>query len=489
MALSIGLAIVRPKRHRLGYGLMMTAAVIITAGSLFTANVFANVKHFTDGIANGIKDVTITYLIIAPLPPNMTNPDAIGQPSGQTSTPGTTTSTTTPTTKQPTTASTHPTETTSASSTTSPHEQPRTPHTSLEQLTNANIGILLSDPNYKKATKILNNLVTANVVNLNAASDVTVAMSNNTIQGACIDRSIYRLWAEYNPEFFASIEVIKTFEMKITPDPPTPDSSDPATPFVIYISGIDTMEGLDEVGRSDSNMLFAVNPTTGHIALINTPRDYYVQLHDTSGYPDKLTHSGVYGIDMSVGTIEDLYDVEIDYWIRINFASVVDIVNAVGGIDVNVALAFRCYAGAYDWDGYDFHTGLTHMDGSQALCFSRERKAFEDGDRQRGKNQQAVIEALIEKLSRPSILLNYNAVLNALAPNMQTTMPSERITSLARRQLDLGTDWSITEYSVTGSDAYRPSYSLGAREVYVMLPDWGTVSEAKKLLTDVLSGR
>jgi LCP family protein required for cell wall assembly len=357
-------------------------------------------------------------------------------------------------------------------------------------LAGRNIGIIVNDPNRAKATDILNNLISANQIELNSASDVVSAMGEGSIQAACVDRSIYRLWAEHEPEFFTGIEVVKTFRMKITPDPPQPISDDPATPFIVYISGIDTSEGLDEVGRSDSNMLFAVNPATGRIALINTPRDYYVQLHNTSWYPDKLTHAGTYGIDMSVGTMEDLYDIHIDYWVRINFSSVVDIVNAVGGIDVDVPLAFRCYAGAYTWDGYQFDVGLTHMDGSQALCFSRERKAFEDGDRQRGKNQQAVIEALIEKLSRPSILLNYNAVLNALAPNMETSMPSERIASLAKRQLDLGTDWQVTEYSVSGYDDWKPTYSMGSdKMLYVMTPDQATVDEAKALIDDVMSGR
>ncbi|MDR0435465.1 MAG: LCP family protein, partial [Propionibacteriaceae bacterium] len=414
----------------------------------------------------------------------MTNPDLEAQTTPTTdptdpSTPGEPGDE--PTTAPTTDPGTTPTET--------PGQPPRWPHTPLEELSGSDLGIIRSDPNRVEATKILHNLVTATVVELNAASDLATAMTEGSIQGACVDRSIYRLWAEYTPEFFARIEVVRTFQMKIIPDPPEPGAADPATPFVLYVSGIDTIDDLDDTGRSDSNMLFAVNPATGSIALINTPRDYYVQLRDTWGYPDKLTHAGVYGIDTSVGTMEDLYGVQIDYWVRINFASVIDIVDAVGGIDVNVPVAFHCYAGAYNWDGIQFDEGLTHMNGMEALCFSRERNAFEEGDRQRGKNQQAVIEALIEKLSRPSILLNYNAVLNALAPNIQTSMPSERITSMARRQLDLGTEWRITEYSVTGTDAYRPTYSLGSREVYVMLPDETTVAEAKALIATVLEGR
>jgi len=171
-------------------------------------------------------------------------------------------------------------------------------------------------------------------------------------------------------------------------------------PYTIYISGIDSYGEVDTVSRSDVNILAVVNPKDNKVLLVNTPRDYYVQLHGTTGVRDKLTHAGIYGIDMSKNTLQDLYGTKVDYTVRINFSSLLKLVDAAGGINVYSDYTFKA-------GGYSFVQGYNTLDSKQALVFARERYAFADGDRQRGKHQQRVIEALITKLSQPRVLLGY----------------------------------------------------------------------------------
>ena len=160
--------------------------------------------------------------------------------------------------------------------------------------------------------------------------------------------------------------------------------------FSIYISGIDTSGNISNVSRSDSNTVVTVNTETHQVLLTSIPRDYYVTLHSKNA-KDKLTHSGIYGIAETVNTVEDLLDTDINYYVRVNFTTVIKLVDTLGGIDVNSDYAFTS-------GEFNFVKGMNHMNGKQALAFSRERHAFKDGDNQRIKNQQKVIEAIINKV-------------------------------------------------------------------------------------------
>jgi len=244
-------------------------------------------------------------------------------------------------------------------------------------------------------------------------------------------------------------------------------------PFIVYVSGIDTYGEIDTVSRSDVNMLIVVNPQTNRVLLVNTPRDYYVQLHGTTGDKDKLTHAGTYGIEMSRKTLEDLYGVPIDAYVRVNFSSLVAIIDALGGVDV--------YS---DYDFKEFHTGYNRVNGEQALEFARERYSFSEGDRQRGKNQQHVIEAIITKMNDPKNMLNYRKILNATAGAVQTNMGGDSLAKLVNHQLDTMHPWKVTSISVDGTGAMLPTYSAGAQPLYVMVPDEQTVDVAKKAIAD-----
>ena len=190
--------------------------------------------------------------------------------------------------------------------------------------------------------------------------------------------------------------------------------------FALYISGIDQWGSVSTVrGRSDVNIVAIVNPKIHKVLLINTPRDYYVQLHGKTGLKDKLTHAGVYGIDMSLNTLEDLYDINIDYYLRVNFDTLVKLVDVIGGIEV---YSDKTFISSHQRD-WKIKEGMNKMDGKQALAYSRERYAYKEGDRHRGKNQQDVITAIIKKASSSKVILTkYNSILDTLEGSFQTNI-------------------------------------------------------------------
>ncbi len=253
-------------------------------------------------------------------------------------------------------------------------------------------------------------------------------------------------------------------------------------PFNVYISGIDTYGEISSVSRSDVNMVATVNPETHQILLTSIPRDYYVKLHGKTGYNDKLTHAGLYGVDTSVKTIEDLLNIEINYYIKVNFTSVIDIVNAINGVEVYSDYSFTSL------DGYNYSKGYNKVNGEEALSFARERKAFNSGDRQRIKNQQALLEAMFRKCTSPSIITRYNSLLNSISNSFVTNMPTDRLTSLLKKQLKNKYKWTITSNSLEGSNSSNYTYSYSASKLYVMEPDKDSITKAKELIDSVVNG-
>lgn len=259
-------------------------------------------------------------------------------------------------------------------------------------------------------------------------------------------------------------------------------------PFVVYLSGVDTRGDLTDNARSDVNILAAVNPLTKRVALVNTPRDYYVDLAGTDS-KDKLTHAGLYGVETSMETLGNLYGVPVDHYVRINFAGFIDIVDALGGIDVYSDYTFTSVGSPGYYDPTDFVEGWNHLDGAAALAFARERHAFATGDIQRGINQMKVIEAMLNKIKSPAILTSYSRLLAAVSDNFVTSLSSNQITALVRMQLSDFAVWDIENYSVTGSSSSSTHcYSAQGQKLYVMMPDEESVAGAQALIQSVLSG-
>ena len=251
--------------------------------------------------------------------------------------------------------------------------------------------------------------------------------------------------------------------------------------FAMYISGIDSRSGLISKSRSDVNILAVINPDTRQILLVSTPRDFYVPLPISNGVPDKLTHAGIYGVDVSMGTLEMLYDIEIDYYFRVNFSGFEQIIDALDGVTVYSDVAFTALNKHY------IREGENHLYGEAALAFSRERYAFSDGDRKRGENQMKVIKAVIEKAMSPTLLTNYASIMESVSGSFETSMPYDKIAELVRNQLDNGGSWNIVSTSVNGTGDYKVPYSMSS-EAYVMIPDQTTVDAAKAKIQQVYNG-
>lgn len=284
-------------------------------------------------------------------------------------------------------------------------------------------------------------------------------------------------------ENFKSLtKTIYNFSIKIKQEDISKDVDVTDKTFAIYISGIDTYGDISSVSCSDVNMLLVVNPKTHQILMVSIPRDYYVQLHGTTGNKDKLTHAGSYGIEMSIQTIEDLLDMNINYYVKVNFTSLIDIVDALGGVEVYSEYTFTSI------EGYSYTAGYNSVDGIQALWFARERKAFLDGDRQRGRNQQALIDAIFRKATSKSVITKYNSLLNGIKGSFVTNMSVDRITALIKMQLSDNAKWTITSTSLDGTDSSNYTYTYSNQLLYVMEPNMDSVEAAKSMIDQVYNG-
>lgn len=251
--------------------------------------------------------------------------------------------------------------------------------------------------------------------------------------------------------------------------------------FNVYISGIDTSGNIGNVSRSDANILMSINTDTHEALLTSIPRDYYVTLH-SYGAKDKLTHSGIYGVNETVKTVEDLLDTDINYYVRVNFTTVIKLVDKLGGIDV-----YSDYSFTTSDKLYTFKKGYNHMNGEEALRFSRERYAFEGGDNQRVKNQQHVIEAVMKKvLNSTTLLTKYTDILDSLKGSFQTNIAQDDISALVKDQINNMSSWTIKSNSLTGTGASSSTYSMGSTKLYVMVPNSTSVTSAKEKIDEVL---
>ncbi|MBP3851308.1 MAG: LCP family protein, partial [Erysipelotrichaceae bacterium] len=260
-------------------------------------------------------------------------------------------------------------------------------------------------------------------------------------------------------------------------------------PFTVLISGSDSRKGIDETARSDSNMLVTVNPKEKILLMVSIPRDYYVQIDCdatmgcAAGEYDKLTHTGLYGTEVTEMTIEHLLSVEINYHARVCFSTLVNVVDALGGISVSNETTFRDR-----YDKYTFEEGVNHLDGDMALAYARERYAFASGDRQRGRNQMKVLSAIVRKAASPSIVTQYQDVLYAISDTFTTNMSTDEMMALVNLQLQDHSSWRIYSFSMDGQGASMPSIEYGS-DVSVIEPDSQAVTQVRKDIRAVKNGQ
>lgn len=283
--------------------------------------------------------------------------------------------------------------------------------------------------------------------------------------------------------FNDNVKTIYTFTVRKTVKKPSqPKNKDV---FNIYISGIDTYGPITTVSRSDVNIIMTVNLNTKKILLTTTPRDSYVKIPDGGGNQyDKLTHAGIYGVETSEKTLENLYGIDIDYYARINFTSFMNLIDLLGGIEVVNTQSFTSH-------GYDFPTGKIALDSKKALIFARERYQLDGGDNDRGKNQEKVIAAIIRKMTSFKSLANFSSLLNGLSDSIQTNMTSDKLLAIANKQIADGNRFTVTSQDVTGtgSTGMLKSYAMPEANLYMYSLDEQSLSKAKSAILNVMEGQ
>ena len=336
-------------------------------------------------------------------------------------------------------------------------------------------------------------------------STLVDALLNNEVDAIIYNSTYTQLLAEEIEGFDKMVKVLVTCDLTfqdidkyhdmvkdntVIPPPPTEDNNETIQPneptlphepensdvFAVYLSGIDVYGSISLKSRSDVNIIAIVNPKEYKVLLVTTPRDYFVPIPGVSnGKPDKLTHAGIYGVQASMDTLGELYGINLDYYFRVNFTSFEKIVDALGGVDVYSEYSFSTR-------GYSFNKGNNHVNGAAALVFARERYSFAAGDNQRGKNQQQLIKAIIQKACSPAILTAAGEILDSVRANIDTNIPEEMIQDMIRNQLSDNREWQVEMLAATGTGDYDEPYSMPGFNAYVMVPNQESVSKIKEAI-------
>ncbi|MDD4187654.1 MAG: LCP family protein [Bacilli bacterium] len=354
------------------------------------------------------------------------------------------------------------------------------PYEKLKDLKDKKISVYESNSEtYEKAVDKLQSKLNYEEVLEESITTGVSKVINKESDAIFISESLMAIYKEDYEEEYAQLRILESIDILVrtTGDFKTVDVK--RKPFVVYLSGSDARGSINKVSRSDVNLLAVINPKKSKILLINTPRDYYVTLASKNA-KDKLTHAGIYGIEESALTLATLYDVDVNYYARVNFTSFVKIIDALGGIKADSKYSFS-------YDGYTFRKGINSLTGASALAFSRGRKMLPEGDISRGYNQQAVIAGIINKASSPSLLTKYNSLLNSLESGVMTNIDKNTINKLVNLQLDENIKWKIENYNAKGTGAMMTTYSAGSARLSVLEPDEESVSEIKLKIKELMN--
>ena len=316
--------------------------------------------------------------------------------------------------------------------------------------------------------------------------DEAKALMNGEIQAMIYNSSQTSIIQEQIPEFSQETRIIYTHNFVLQIENEAVDVS-MSEPFTVYLSGMDTYNEVSSADRSDVNIIAVVNPKSHQILLITTPRDYYVPIPGVSGGKrDKLTHAGIYGVDASMRTLEELYETDIQFFGRVNFTSLINIVDALGGLEVISDEEFDT-----GWEsGAEIHVneGINYFDGTSALAFCRERHALGDGDNARGRHQQAVITAMIKKMMSPAMLRGATEIIQSVSDGVDTNFTMDQIQALIKTQLRKNAEWKIYSVSAEGFADKQYCYSSGNTLLYVTIPNENSIANIKELINRVEAG-
>lgn len=316
--------------------------------------------------------------------------------------------------------------------------------------------------------------------------DEANALMNGEIQAMIYNSSQTSIIQEQIPEFSQEIKIIYTHNVVLQIANEAVDVS-MSEPFTVYLSGMDTYNEISSADRSDVNIIAVVNPKSHQILLVTTPRDYYVPIPGVSGgQPDKLTHAGIYGIDASMRTLEEIYETDIQFFGRVNFTSLINIVDALGGLEVISDEEFT--TGPESGAEIHVNEGLNYFDGTSTLAFCRERHALGDGDNARGRHQQAVITAMIKKMMSPAMLRGATEIIQSVSDGVDTNFTMDQIQTLIKTQLRTNAEWNIYSISAEGFGDKQYCYSSGSTLLYVTIPDEQSIANIIDLINRVEAG-
>lgn len=283
-------------------------------------------------------------------------------------------------------------------------------------------------------------------------------------------------------DFSSKTRILQTIDITKEVEDITKKVSIKNTAFNVLISGMDSYGNINKTTRNDVNMVVTINPNTNKMLLTSIPRDYYVQLHGKKGYKDKLTHAGIYGINTAVQTIEDLFNIDINYYVKVNFTTVVDLVDKIGPIEIYSDKNLNL-------DGCKYVAGNNVVNGKCALRFARERHSYLEGDNHRVKNQQEVIKGIFNKLKNsPNILADYNSVLEVMNGKFATNIEMSELTSFIKYEVEDIGKYEIISTQVDGTGSMEYTYSYPHQKLYVMFPNEQSVSNAKEGIEKILNG-
>ncbi len=311
------------------------------------------------------------------------------------------------------------------------------------------------------------------------------ALYDGTVDGILLNDSHLAFVELIDSGFESKTKVIYQYEKSEITNVDVSDKKVTKEAFSIYLSGIDTFGPVSQVSRSDVNLLITVNPVTKQILMVSIPRDYYVTLASKKA-KDKLTHSGIYGINETITSVEQLIGIEIDYYARVNFTSVTSVVDALGG--VTVTSPYDTFVTRYG--NYTINPGENNLNGDQALGFVRERYSLPNGDGDRILNQQRLMQALINKALSPKIITNYSSILSSVADTIELSMGMDDLTALIQMQLNDNAEWTFLSYALDGQGTTSSNtFSMPGYNLYVMEPDYATVTQAAEYIRAIESGQ
>lgn len=348
---------------------------------------------------------------------------------------------------------------------------------------------LTNEINYSEAKNMLQEEAGADYEMIEDLSALASGVLDETYELIFISEAHYTTMCSENTNFKEGSKIIHTVKVPIEVANIAKDVNVTEDSFNIYVSGLDTEGAIDVVSRSDVNMIVTVNPKAHKVLLTSIPRDYYLELPNTDGAKDKLTHTGVHGINETVAAIEKLTGLDMNYYVKVNYTTVTSLVDAIGGIDVESDYTFVTHGmGVY----YEFYEGSNYLDGARALAFARERKSFSDGDLQRNKNQQKVLEGILKKaLSSTTILTRYTAILDAIEDCVEINMSQEDIRRLIKMQTDGMPSWDIEKQSIVGVSSSEVCY-LDGMNIYasvVLQSPESIVSAVDRIIAVMEDGR